>query len=126
MDGEGKIAIVCDDESNLRELVCAYLREDNFQVYPASSGEEALDLIAKRNPALVVTDIHMAGMTGIEVVKKIKETDSEAKIIVMSAKFVDGESNFIKEAGQLGVDEVIAKPIIDTVLRLKIERAFSD
>lgn len=124
MDGEGKVAIVIDDESNVRELICAYLREDNFEVSSASSGEEAIELISTRNPDLIIMDIHMGGMSGLEAVQKIKESGSEAKIIVMSAKFVDGDTNFIKKAGELGVDEVIAKPIIDTILRLKIERAF--
>ena len=125
MNGEGRIAIVIDDEPNIKELVVAYLEEDNFDVYSASSGEEGLKLIRERNPAIIIIDIHMGEVNGMDVVKTIKEENFETKIIVMSAKFIEGETNFIKEAGKLGVDEVIAKPILDTVLRLKIERALS-
>jgi DNA-binding response OmpR family regulator len=125
MDDERKTAVVIDDESNIRELVSLYLREDNFEVFLASSGEEGLALIRKQNPDLIVTDIHMGEVNGMDVIRAIKDEGKQAKIIVMSAKFVDGETNFIQEAGKLGVDEVIAKPIIDTILRLKVERAFS-
>lgn len=125
MNGEGRIAIVIDDEPNIKELVVAYLEEDNFDVYSASSGEEGLKLIRERNPAIIIIDIHMGKVNGMDVVKTIKEEKFETKIIVMSAKFIEGKTNFIKEAGKLGVDEVIAKPILDTILRLKIERALS-
>jgi two-component system, NtrC family, sensor kinase len=70
-----KILLIDDEETNVRVLAIS-LRSDGYEVVTAYSGEEGLDVFDRESPDIVVTDIKMPGMDGIEVLKHIKNTKS--------------------------------------------------
>jgi two-component system, response regulator, stage 0 sporulation protein F len=79
-----KIMIV-DDEENIRILYKEELEEEGFEVELAKNGQEALDKICSFHPDLITLDIKMPGMDGIEVLKRIRETERGVPIIMCSA-----------------------------------------
>jgi excisionase family DNA binding protein len=101
----GRTVLVVDDEDGIRDFFSRALTDYNVLV--ASSGEEALGIIKKDRPDLVLLDIKMQGMDGIETLRKIKEFDSSIVVIMLSA-FSTLETNIT--AARLGAYTFIAKP----------------
>lgn len=103
--GDGKTVLVVDDEEVIRDFFSRTLK--GYKVLTASSGEEALNIIKKDKPDLVLLDIKMPGIDGIETLRKIKEIDSNIVVIMLSA-FATLENNIA--AARLGAYTSIAKP----------------
>jgi DNA-binding response OmpR family regulator len=80
-----KNILVIDDEQNINFLYKKELEEDNYQVLVAATGEEAMKMLNKQIPDLIILDIKMPGMDGIEVMSKIKGTKIDIPIILCSA-----------------------------------------
>lgn len=102
----GKILIV-DDEGKMRALLGMALDSHGHKVEDAESGEHALDKIKSFVPDVVITDIRMEGMSGIDLLKKIKQDHSEIEVIVMTA-YADSKSGI--DAMRNGAMEYVAKP----------------
>ena len=77
--------LVVDDEESIRSVLSQVLGEDGFKVTDAASGETALELFQKQPFNLVITDIVMPGINGIELLAKIKELNSDAQVIIMTS-----------------------------------------
>lgn len=77
--------LVVDDDESLRGMISMVLEEDGHVVVTASSGEEALELFKMDPFPLVITDIRMDGMSGIELLKEIKKMDSEGEVVVITS-----------------------------------------
>jgi len=103
--GHDKTVLVVDDEDVIRDFFSRALT--GYKVLTASSGEEALNIIKKDKPDLVLLDIKMPGIDGIETLRKIKEIDSRIVVIMLSA-FSTLETNIT--AARLGAYTSIAKP----------------
>jgi len=103
--GQDKTVLVVDDEEVIRDFFIRTLT--GYKVLTASSGEEALNIIRKDRPDLVLLDIKMPGIDGIETLKRIKEIDSSIVVIMLSA-FATLENNIT--AARLGAYTSIAKP----------------
>ena len=103
--GYGKTVLVVDDEEVIRDFFSRTLT--GYKVLTASSGEEALNIIRKDRPDLVLLDIKMPGIDGIETLRKIKEIDRNIVVIMLSA-FSTLETNIT--AARLGAYTSIAKP----------------
>lgn len=83
---QGKYSIlVVDDEENIRWLYKEELEEEGYVINAASSGEEALAMLPEIKPDLVVMDIKMPGLSGVETLIKMKETDKNLPVILCSA-----------------------------------------
>ena len=104
-DDGATILIVDDDRSLLRALTIS-LNARGYQVVSASSGEEGLDLAAHRNPDLVLLDLGLPGIDGVEVLRGIRAWSS-VPIVVLSARH---ESVGKVEALDLGANDYITKP----------------
>jgi len=102
--------LIVDDELDVREFAANFFRKRKIDVLTAPSGEEALILIDKDKPELVLLDIKMAGMDGMETLKRIKEKDNSIKVIMVTGKKPDEENSFskCKDLGALGY---IHKPL---------------
>ncbi|NQY21945.1 MAG: response regulator, partial [Campylobacteraceae bacterium] len=98
-----------EDEDLIRENAISYLKRLFDHVYEAKDGFEALEVIKKENPHIIITDIKMPRMTGIELVKKIRENNSEVQIIMLTA-FTDPE--YLIPAVELGLVKYLIKPIM--------------
>lgn len=101
-----KRILVIDDEFQITRVLKRSLGAHRYDVRTAADGESGLDTFSDFHPDLVITDLSMPGMTGIEVCKAIRKT-SEAPIIVLSVK---GEEQTKVEALDAGADDFVTKP----------------
>ena len=85
MSRERKILLV-DDETGILETLRILLRGDGYEVVSALSGREAVEMLPDTSPDIVLTDIRMPGMTGLEVMAKAHEVDPETAVILMTAQ----------------------------------------
>ena len=97
-----------EDEKDARDELEEYLNLSFNELYVAKDGEEGLELFKKFNPDIVLTDIAMPKMNGIEMSKKIKEIDSSTPIIVTTAF---NDAKYMSEAIDIGIDSYILKPL---------------
>ena len=103
--GPGKTVLIVDDEEIIRDFFTHTLTE--YRALTATSGEEALDIVKKERPDLVLLDIRMPGIDGIETLRRIKEFDRNIAVIMLSAY---GTLKTNLEAARLGAYDSIAKP----------------
>ncbi|RJQ44054.1 MAG: response regulator [Gaiellales bacterium] len=109
MSTAGKILVVEDNEMNL-ELVSDLLEAKGFDVLQAQSGAEALLLAEAERPDLVLMDIQLPGMDGLEVTRRLKENPAtnDIEVVALTAHAMLGDEERAREAGCSGY---IAKPI---------------
>jgi len=100
--------LVVDDEKCICDLLNEYLSLQGYEVNSAVSGEEALDKFDKNRSDLVLLDVKLPGMSGIDVLAGIKKIDAGTGVIMLSAY---GDFNLVKEALQLGADHYMQKPM---------------
>jgi len=113
--------LVVDDEEDVLELVRYNLDKSGYQVETATSGEEALAKARRKLPNLLILDLMLPGMDGLEVCKKLKnDTKTEGlPIIVLTAK---GEETDIVTGLELGADDYVTKPFSPKVLIARVRR----
>lgn len=110
---EAKKILVVDDENQITRVLRRSLTAHQYEVRTAADGESALDTFRDFKPDLIITDLSMPEMTGIELCKAIRQT-SQVPIIVLSVK---GEEKTKVEALDAGADDYITKPFgIDELL----------
>ena len=112
--------LVIDDEELLRQLFCSLLEKLGYQVLTAENGRIGLDLIEKKHPDLVLTDLRMPEMDGMELIKQSTRLLPEIPIIVISG--TGNVSDAIK-AIRLGAYDYLTKPLDFDEVRLTMERA---
>jgi len=112
--------LVIDDESAFLEVLAMSLANEGYEVVTAENGNEGLRIFEEQNLKLILTDIKMPGMDGIEVLKRIKAIDNQAEVIVITGH---GDINAAIAALQHGASDFITKPVRGEVLLLALERA---
>ena len=116
----GKRILVVDDEENLRRVTQLKLQQVGYEAMTASDGAQALEVLSKHPQDLVLTDLKMPGMSGIELLQKIKEEYLEVVVIVVTAY---GTIESAVEAMRLGAYDYIIKPVNADALKLIVSRA---
>ena len=102
----GKKVLVVDDDAKTVELVKLYLKRDGYKVLTASDGIEALQLAREGHPDLIVLDLMLPGLDGLEVCRTLRE-ESDVPIIMLTARTTEND----RLAGlELGADDYITKP----------------
>lgn len=117
-----KIIIIDDDEST-RETLSTYLTELNFETYSADCGKKGIDMVKKINPDLVISDVNMPDINGLEVLKYIKEFDDLIQVIIITA-FDD--MNTTIQAMQKGAYDYLEKPVDINRLKISINRSLEN
>ncbi len=112
--------LVVDDERTLARAIKAYLAENGYETEVAHDAESALALLGTLRPDVVITDVRLPGMNGIELLKKIREFDPAISIVVMTAH---GSIEGAVEAVKLGAFDYVKKPIDLEELKLLADRA---
>ena len=115
-----KKLLVIDDEASTRDLLKMSLESDGYTVFVAEDGPKGLEIFARENPPVVLTDIKMPGMDGIEVLRRVKEQSPDTEVIVITGH---GEMNLAIQALQLEASDFINKPISDEGLAVALRRA---
>jgi len=113
--------LVVDDEVQVVETLKEFLSAKDYEVHTATNGLEALEIMQKVKPRLVLLDIIMPGMGGIDILKEMKKIDPHVGVIMATA-VVDEE--IAKRTLQLGAYDYITKPFnldyLETVMMVKI------
>lgn len=105
-----KKILIAEDEEILRMLVADTLEDGDFEVDEAEDGEEALKLLEKKEFDLVILDYMMPGLTGLDVIRKIRgeqALNKDVKILMLSAKSQQNEQEEVLKAG---ADYFMVKP----------------
>lgn len=112
--------LVVDDEEDILELLQFNLSREGFQVACALSGEKAVELIHKQPPDLIVLDLMLPGMDGLEVTRYLKgrEETREIPIVMLTAK---GEESDVVAGLELGADDYVTKPFSPRILAARIK-----
>jgi len=116
---KGKSILLIDDDRSLRRVLEYQLVEESYKVLTADSGITGLDLFRENEVDLVITDIQMPEMDGMELLKRIKAISSDAMIILITAY---GSIPSAVEAMRLGAFDYITKPFDKNELKLKVEK----
>ena len=120
-----KTVLIVEDESNIRDILSMYLEQEGFKVEKAQNGSEGLRVFKKVNPDLVLLDIMMPVMDGIEMLRELR-TFSKTPVIMLTAK-TDMSDKI--EGLEVGADDYITKPfeMREVMARVKaVLRRFSD
>jgi CheY-like chemotaxis protein len=114
--------LVADDEPSMRLLLHATIESDDYKVVEASDGDEAWALIQQLTPALVLLDVQMPGLTGLEILSLIKGDPNltSTRVILLTAKALSSDV----EAGmKAGADFYLSKPFSPIDLLARVEEA---
>ena len=114
------VILIIDDDTSLRRVLEYNLQEAGYAVATASSGEEGLQRFEETSPALVITDMKMPGMDGMQVLKAVKERSPETLVIMITAF---GTVDIAVEAMKAGAYDYITKPFNRDELRLTVAKA---
>lgn len=114
--------LIVDDEKNYPMIIGELLQEEGYATLTASSGMEALDILSNRQVDLVLTDVKMPGMSGIQLLENIKEINPDTPVIIMTAY---GSVEKAVEAMHKGAYTFILKPFENQALIAHIAKAIS-
>ena len=99
--------LVIDDEKEVLDLISGLLKNQGFDVYQASSGEQGIELFERENPTIILTDINIPDISGIEILKLVKKASPTTQVIVFSGM---GTTDDIIKTLRLGASDYLTKP----------------
>jgi phosphate regulon transcriptional regulator PhoB len=109
MASNGQKILVVEDEPDISKLVSYNLTQERFKVLTAEDGEQALKVIQREKPNLVVLDLMLPGLSGIEVCKILRDRPETAKLPILMLTAKAGETDRVVGL-ELGADDYLAKP----------------
>ncbi|MDQ6469853.1 response regulator transcription factor [Flavobacterium sp. LHD-80] len=112
--------VLAEDNDILRKSLSFFLESKGFTVDQFSDGKDALDAIEKNNYDIILTDINMPGISGMEITQYVRETlKSDIPIIILTSSGVEQTE---LDSFDIGANEFIAKPISPAVLLVRINK----
>ena len=112
--------LTVDDQMGIDSFFYEFFSVRNYEVFNAQSGKEAIRIVKKQKPRIVLLDIKMRGMDGIETLKQIKAIDKDIIVIMVTG---EKDDDVMKQALAAGADDYITKPLsleyLDKVVLLK-------
>ncbi|MFO8061240.1 MAG: response regulator [Bacillota bacterium] len=112
---EGRpVILVVDDEINIRKTVARALGKEQYDVKTAVNGEEALTMIEEQVPDIILLDMKMPGMDGLEVLRQLRERKARSKVVIITAY---GTVDNAVEAMKLGAVDFLQKPFLPDDIR---------
>ncbi len=111
--------IVCDDEELIRWSLCTHLESEGFLCVPAEDGEDCLEKVSEHAPSLVLLDLKMPKLGGLEVLRELRRQGQEVPVIVLTAH---GEVDSAIEATRLGARAFMSKPFDVREVALQIRQ----
>jgi PAS domain S-box-containing protein len=115
-----KKLLLVDDEEGIRKVLGISLSDSGYAVFTAENGEEALNIFRKETPPIVLTDIKMPGMDGIELLQKIKHENPDTEVIMITGH---GDMDLAIKSLKYQAVDFVTKPINDDVLEIALNRA---
>ena len=117
-----RTVLIVDDDFNIRELITLILTQAGYQVASASSGEVALDMMRRTRFSLVLLDVHMPRMSGLDVLGKMGRLLHAPPVLMVSANCA---AETVSEAVGLGCSGYIGKPFAPATLLERVRRALA-
>ena len=114
----GPKILIVDDNDDLRTMLAAILGS-RFTVLAASAGAEALELVKKERPALMLLDIAMPGMSGLEVLEAVRALDPALTVVMLTSLH---DIDVAARALELGAAEYVTKPFDANYIRAEVQR----
>lgn len=118
-----KTILIVDDQPGIRMLLEEVFSKEGFETLSASNGREALDIFEELRPELVLLDMKIPGMDGIEILKRMKQECEGVQVVMMTAY---GELNLIEEAKTCGAVRHFTKPFDVFELRETVKKLLED
>jgi len=118
MEIEKRLLLV-DDEADIREVLSLALNDIGYQVFTAEDGEDALTVFQKELPPIVLTDIKMPGLDGIELLRKIKVKRPDTEVIMITGH---GDMDLAIESLKFKAADFITKPINIDILEIALKK----
>ncbi len=119
-----KPILVVDDEAIVRESIRDWLREAGYLAEMVETGEEALDLISKKDFSIMVLDYRLPGKSGVDVLREVKKTKPQIKCIMITAF---PSAKLTAELAQVGgLDDFLIKPVMMEQLEKIIKEKLAD
>ena len=111
--------LIVEDEKEIQELVRYNLEKDGYRILEAATGEDALKLAVEQSPELIVLDLMLPGIDGLEVCRRLKrdQATESIHIVILSAK---GEEPDIVTGLEMGADDYVTKPFSPRVLTARV------
>ena len=116
-----KTILIVDDDESQRRLIEFWLQEEGYATMTANDGRSGLHAFEQKSPGLVIADIRMPGMDGIDLLSRIKDINPDTPVILITAF---GAVTNAVEAMKLGAADYILKPLNPDELKLSVQRAF--
>ncbi len=113
--------LIIDDENDLLDLFKKLLEQQSYQVFCASNGPDGILLNKQKNPDLIILDMHMPEMDGIETLRNIRKTDEKVIVVILTGYACP---DTIRDAVDLNVSEYLSKPFGNSELLNVIGKAF--
>ena len=101
--------LIVDDEVDIREFAKNFFKKRNIEVFTSSGGQEALNLIETQKPDLILLDVRMEGLTGVELLKQLRDQKNPVKVVMVTGV---EEEETVSEAHSLGILGYIHKPLV--------------
>ena len=120
---ENKRVLIADDDSMSRMIIRKLLEEMNIKVLEAHNGNKVLDVFKAIACDLVIMDIQMPGMDGLEAVRQLREMDSEVSVLALSGY---SDDDLVSQAMQAGMSDYLVKPVTKKVLYRKLRKYLSN
>ena len=113
--------LLIDDEEAILAGISYVLEKNGYRVVTANGGEQGLEVFKKENLQMVITDLVMDGIGGLEVLKQVKEIEPETMVVIMTGH---GEMDSSIEALRLGASDYLLKPCKEEELLFRVTRCF--
>lgn len=120
---EKRKVLIVDDQNGIRILLMEVFNSEGYTTYQAANGKTALEIVQKESPDLVLLDMKIPGMDGLEILKHLKGINPAIKVIMMTAY---GELDMIKEATKLGALMHFTKPFDIDEMRVAVNMHLQD
>ena len=111
--------LVVDDEATLGRNIKRYLARQGYDTHLVETGEDALEALDTFRPDLILLDYHLPGMNGLEVLGRIRKTDTQVKIIIMTGA---GGVQVAVDAMKAGANDYLSKPLVLAELKLLLDK----
>jgi len=113
--------LVVDDEAMIRNLLEKILTKEGYKILLAKDGQEALEIIGTKKIDIVISDMKMPRMNGLDLLKTLKRDRPEIGVVIMTGY---GDTYTVKDALLLGADEYITKPFKSYEMLMIVERTY--
>lgn len=122
---EGPLVLLVEDNADIRELYAAFLGSAGFRVTQAHDGFEALERVAVETPDVIVTDLAMPGMDGIDLCRRLRNQPATGKVPILA---VSGHvfPSTASRATEAGCDEILRKPCLPDTLLATVQRLLEE